>query len=56
MTNPQHSKPTLTQPNPRLNQKPMPGSTNHVRVHAAHDRENDCYNSFTLCRGGTHSP
>jgi hypothetical protein len=27
-----------------------------VRVHAAHDHEHDCYNSFTLCRGCTHSP
>jgi hypothetical protein len=23
---------------------------NHVRVHAALDREHDCYNSFTLCK------
>jgi hypothetical protein len=36
--------------------KRIPGSTNHVRVHAAHDREHGCYNSFTLCRGGTRSP
>jgi hypothetical protein len=36
--------------------QPNPGSTNHVRVYAAHDREHDCYNSFTLCRGCTHSP
>jgi hypothetical protein len=27
-----------------------------VIVHAAHDREHDCYNSFTLCKGCTHSP
>jgi hypothetical protein len=30
--------------------------SNHVRVHAAHDREHGCYNSFTLCRGCTHYP
>jgi hypothetical protein len=30
--------------------------TNHVRVHAALNREHGCYNSFTLCRGCTHSP
>jgi hypothetical protein len=36
--------------------QPNPGSTNHVRIHAAHDREHGCYNSFTLCRGCTHSP
>jgi hypothetical protein len=36
--------------------KPIPGSTNHMRVHAAHDREHDCHNSFTLCRGCTRSP
>jgi hypothetical protein len=27
-----------------------------VRVHVALDREHSCYNSFTLCRGCTHSP
>jgi hypothetical protein len=36
--------------------QPNPGSTNYVRVHAAHDREHGCYNSFTLCRGCTRSP
>jgi hypothetical protein len=35
--------------------KLIPGFTNHVRVHAVHDREHDCYNSFTLCRGCTRS-
>jgi hypothetical protein len=35
---------------------PIPGFTNHVRVHAAHDREHGCHNSFTLCRGCTCSP
>jgi hypothetical protein len=30
--------------------------TNHVRVHAAHDREHGYYNSFTLCRGCTRYP
>jgi hypothetical protein len=28
-------------------------SINHVRVHAAHDHEHGCYNSFTLCGGCT---
>jgi hypothetical protein len=36
--------------------QPNPGFTNHVRVHAAHDHEHGYYNSFTLCRGCTHSP
>jgi hypothetical protein len=27
-----------------------------VRVHAALDHEHDYHDSFTLCRGGTHSP
>jgi hypothetical protein len=36
--------------------QPYLGSTNHVRVHATYDREHNCYNSFTLCRGCTHSP
>jgi hypothetical protein len=31
-------------------------STDHVRVHAAQDREHGCYNSFILCRGCTHYP
>jgi hypothetical protein len=35
--------------------KPTQVSTNHVRVHAAHNREHDCYNNFILCRGCTHS-
>jgi hypothetical protein len=52
MTDPQPSKAhyDTTQP------KPILGFTNHVRVHVAHDREHDCYNSFTLCRGCTCSP
>jgi hypothetical protein len=41
---------------PPSDTEPIPGSTNHVRVHAAHDREHGCYNSFTLCRGCTCSP
>jgi hypothetical protein len=51
MTDPQPSK-----AQPKTKQKPIPGSTNHVRVHAAHGREYGCYNSFTLCRGCTYSP
>jgi hypothetical protein len=27
----------------------------YVRVHATHDREHGCYNSFTLCKGCTRS-
>jgi hypothetical protein len=53
MTDPQPSKPTSIQPNQTLNQEPIPGSTNHVRVHAAHDHKHGCYNSFTLYRGCT---
>jgi hypothetical protein len=30
--------------------QPTQVSTNHVRVHAAHNHELDCYNSFTLQR------
>jgi hypothetical protein len=56
MTDSQPNKPSLIQPNQRLNHHPSQVSTNHVRVHAAHDRERDCYNSFTLCRGCTCSP
>jgi hypothetical protein len=35
--------------------KPNPSQvpSNHVRVHAAHDRDHGCYNSFTLCTGCT---
>jgi hypothetical protein len=38
--------------------KPNPSQvpTNHVRVHAAHDHEHDCYNRFTLGRGCTRYP
>jgi hypothetical protein len=43
-------KPNQTKPNP--SQVP----SNHVRVYAAHDREHNCYNSFTLYRGCTHYP
>jgi hypothetical protein len=44
-----------TKPNQPNQTKPRV-STNHVRVHAAHDREHGCYNSFTLCRGCTRYP
>jgi hypothetical protein len=56
VTNPQPNKPSSIQPIQRLNHYPSQVSTNHVRVHAAHDREHSCYNSFTLCRGCTRSP
>jgi hypothetical protein len=44
-----HPTQDLTITHPRV-------STNHVRVHAAHDYEHGCYNSFTLCRGYTRYP
>jgi hypothetical protein len=44
-----------TKPNQTNQTKPRV-STIHVRVYAAHDREHDCYNSFTLCRGCTRYP
>jgi hypothetical protein len=56
MTDQQHSKPTSTQPNPRHNEKPISGSTNHVRVHATHDHEHDWYNTFTLSVEVVHIP
>jgi hypothetical protein len=56
VTDPQPNKPSSIQPNPRLNHYTSQVSTNHVRVHAAHDHECGCYNSFTLCRGCTCSP
>jgi hypothetical protein len=56
MTDPQPNNPSLIQPNPRLNHYTSQVSTNHVSVHAAHDHERSCYNSFTLCRDCTHSP
>jgi hypothetical protein len=36
--------------------KPILGSSNRVRVHAAHDREHGCHESFILYRGCTHFP
>jgi hypothetical protein len=59
VTDPQPNKHPLQQPNQtKPNQsKPKPSVfTNHVRVHAAHDREHGCYNSFTLYRGCTRYP
>jgi hypothetical protein len=35
---------------------PNPDYSNHVRIHVAHNREHDCHDSSTLCRGCTHSP
>jgi hypothetical protein len=32
-----------------------PSYSNHVRIHAADNREPGCYDSSTLCRGCTHS-
>jgi hypothetical protein len=53
VTDPQPNKIHFDKPTkPNSSQVP----SNHVRVHAAHDREHGCYNSFTLCRGCTHYP
>jgi hypothetical protein len=56
VTDPQPNKTHIDTTQPRLNQIPSQVSTNHMRVHAAHDCEHGCYNSFTLCRGCTRSP
>jgi hypothetical protein len=56
MTNPQPNKTHFDTTQPRLNKNPSQVSTNHVKVHATHDHEHDCYNSFTLSRGCTRSP
>jgi hypothetical protein len=56
VTDSQPNKPSSIQPNPRLNHHPSQVSTNHVRVHAAHDRERGYYNYFTLRIGCTRSP
>jgi hypothetical protein len=55
VTDPQPNNPSSIQPNPRLNHYPSQVSTNHVRVHAAYDRERGCCNSFTFCKGCTRS-
>jgi hypothetical protein len=55
VTDPQPNKIHFDNPT-KPNQTKPSVSTNHVRVHAAHDREHGCYNSFTLCRGCTHYP
>jgi hypothetical protein len=52
---PTHNLRKSTSTNQRNPTKPRV-STNHVRVHAAHDREHGCYNSFTLYRGCTRYP
>jgi hypothetical protein len=56
MTNPQPNKTHFDTTQPRLNKNSSQVPTNHVRVHAAHDREQGYYSSFTLCRGYTHFP
>jgi hypothetical protein len=43
-------------PTDRPWQFPTQGPSNHVRIHAAHDNEHDCQDSFTLYKGGIHSP
>jgi hypothetical protein len=56
VTDPQPNKTHIDTTQPRLNQISSQVSTNHMRVHDAHDCEHDCYNSFTLYRGCTRSP
>jgi hypothetical protein len=56
MTDPRLIKSSSTQPNQDLTENPFQVSTNHVRVHTAHDREHDCYKSFIFYRGCTRSP
>jgi hypothetical protein len=56
VADPQPNKAHLDMSQPKTESKPIPGFINHVRVHAAHDREHGYYNSFTLYRGCTHSP
>jgi hypothetical protein len=56
VTDSQPNKTHFDTTQPRLNKNPSQISTNHVRVHTAHDHEHSCYNSFTLCRGCTRSP
>ncbi len=58
VTDPQPNKIHFDKPTKQNQTKPTPSQvpTNHVRVHATHDREHDCYNSFTLCRGCTRYP
>jgi hypothetical protein len=53
VTDPQPNKIHFNKPT-----KPNPSQvpSNHVRVHATHDCEHGCYNSFTLCTGCTHYP
>jgi hypothetical protein len=53
VTDPQPNEIHLDQP---TKPNPFQVPTNHVRVHAAHDCEHGCYNSFTLCSGCTRYP
>jgi hypothetical protein len=53
VTDPQPNKIHFDKPT-KLNPSQVP--SNHVRVHAAHDHEHGCYNSFTLYRGCTRYP
>jgi hypothetical protein len=56
VTDPKPNEIQFDQPTNQTKPNPSQIPTNHVRVHAAHDREHGCYNSFTLCRGCTHYP
>jgi hypothetical protein len=40
---------------PNISTIPNAGYSNRVRIHATHNREHDCNDSSTLCRGCTHS-
>jgi hypothetical protein len=56
VTDPQPNEIHFDQTNKPNKPNPSQVPTNHVRVHAAHDHEDDCYNSFTLYRGCTRYP
>jgi hypothetical protein len=56
VTDPQPNKTPLRPNTTQDLTKPIPGSTNHVRVHANHDHEHSYQDSFTLYKGCTHSP
>jgi hypothetical protein len=50
VTDPQPNEIHFDQPTKPNKPNPFQVPTNHVRVHAAHDREHGYYNSFTLQR------
>jgi hypothetical protein len=56
VTDPQPKKTPLPPNTTQDLTKPIPGYTNHVRVHADHDYEHGCQDSFTLYKCCTRSP